>query len=58
MHWVPEQPNIKAVTGACMLIDGCSLALCSAKVSVVMAYATDIKSIQLHDSIVMDHPIR
>ena len=35
VHWVPEQLNIKAVTGACKLIDGCSLALCSATVSVV-----------------------
>ena len=34
---VPEQLNIKAVTGACKLIDGCSLALCSATVSVVSA---------------------
>ena len=54
VHWVPEQLNIKAVTGACKLIDGCSLALCSATVSVVSAgiYATEIKSIQLHDTIV------
>ena len=54
VHWVPEQLNIKAVTGACKLIDGCSLALCSVTVSVVSAgiYATEIKSIQLHDSIV------
>ena len=37
IHWVPEQLNIKAVTGACNLIDGCSLALCSATVSVVSA---------------------
>ena len=37
VHWVPEQLNIKAVTGACTLIDGCSLALCSATVSVVSA---------------------
>ena len=53
VHWVPEQLNIK-VTGACKLIDGCSLALCSTTVSVVSAgiYATEIKSIQLHDSIV------
>ena len=28
VHWVPEQLNIKAVTGACKLIDGCSLELC------------------------------
>ena len=35
VHWVPEQLNIKAVTGACKLIDGCSLALCSATGSVV-----------------------
>ena len=34
---VPEQLNIKAVTGACKLIDGCSLALFSATVSVVSA---------------------
>ena len=39
VHWVPEQLNIKAVTGACKLIDGCrcSLELCSATVSVVLA---------------------
>ena len=37
VHWVPEQLNIKAVTGACKLIDGCSLAQCSATVSVVSA---------------------
>ena len=24
VHWVPEQLNIKDVTGACKLIDGCS----------------------------------
>ena len=34
---VPEQLNIKAVTGTCKSIDGCSLALCSATVSVVSA---------------------
>ena len=37
VHWVPEQLNIKAVTGACKLIDDCSRALCSATVSVVSA---------------------
>ena len=37
VHWVPEQLNIKAVTGACKLIDGCSFALCSTTVSVVSA---------------------
>ena len=26
VHWVPEQLNMKAVTWACKLIDGCSLA--------------------------------
>ena len=57
VHWVPEQLNIKAETGACKLIDGCSLMLCSATDS-VLSYATEIKSIQLHDSIVMGHPIR
>ena len=31
---VPEQLNTKAVTGACKLIDGCSLELCSATPSV------------------------
>ena len=31
---VPEQLNIKAITGACKLIDGCSLELCSATPSV------------------------
>ena len=35
VHWVPEQLNIKAVTEACKLIDGCSLELCSATKSVV-----------------------
>ena len=50
---VPEQLNIKAVTGACKLIDGCSLELCSATTSVATSgNATEIKSIQLHDSIV------
>ena len=37
VHWVPEQLNIKAVAGACKLIDGCSLALCLSTVSVVSA---------------------
>ena len=37
VHWVPEQLTKKAVTGACKLIDGCSLALCSTTVSVVSA---------------------
>ena len=31
---VPEQLNIMAVTGACKLIDGCSLELCLATSSV------------------------
>ena len=31
---VPEQLNIKAVAGACILNDGCSLELCSATHSV------------------------
>ena len=52
VHWVPEQLNIKAVTGACKLIDGCSLALCWPQVQwYQLAYATEMKSIQLHDSI-------
>ena len=34
VHWVPEQLIIEAVTGACKLIDGCSLELCSAPPSV------------------------
>ena len=34
---VPEQLNRMAVTGACKVIDGCSLALCSGTVSVVSA---------------------
>ena len=37
VHWVPEQLNMKAVTGACKLIDGCSLELCSATPSVVLS---------------------
>ena len=53
-----ERLNIKAVTGACKLIAGCNLALFSATVSVVSAgiYATEIKSIQLHDFVVMASP--
>ena len=49
VHWVPEQLNIKAVTGACKFIDGCSLELCSATPSVAyhLAFATEIKSIKL-----------
>ena len=39
---------MKAVTGACKLIDGCSLALCLAAGSVASS-GTKIKSIQLHD---------
>ena len=35
VHWALEQLNIKTVTGAFKLIDGCSLVLCSATVSVV-----------------------
>ena len=58
VHWVPEQLNMMAVTGTCKLIDGCSLALCSATVLMVSAgiYATKIKSNPLHDSIVMALP--
>ena len=37
VYWVPEQLNIRVVTGARKLIDGCSLALCSVTVSVVSA---------------------
>ena len=53
-----EQLNIKAVTGACKLIDGCSLELCSATPSVALSgiYAIEIKSFQLHDSILMASP--
>ena len=41
VHWVPQPLNIKAVTGACKLIDGCSLELCSATPSVQhLVYAT------------------
>ena len=54
---VTEQLNIKGVIGACILIDGCSLELCSATPGWHdLAYATEIKSIQLHDSIVMASP--
>ena len=59
VHWVPEQLNIKAVNGACKLIDGCSLELFSAMPALQwhrLAYATEIKSIQLHDFIVMALP--
>ena len=47
VHWVPEQLNIKAVTGACKLINGCSLALCSATVSVVsgICHRNEVNSI-------------
>ena len=34
VHWVPEQLNMRAVTGTCKLIDGCSVELCSATPSV------------------------
>ena len=52
VHWVPEQLNIKAVTGACKLIDGCSLALCSATFSVVSAGICHRNEVNLmHDSI-------
>ena len=37
IQWALEQLNIKAVTGACKLIDGCSFVLCSATVSVLSA---------------------
>ena len=37
VHWVSEQLNIEAVTGAFKLIDGCSLVLCLATPSVVSA---------------------
>ena len=37
VHWVQEQLNIKAVAGACKLIDGSSLAVCSTTGSVVSA---------------------
>ena len=49
---------MKAVTGACKLIDGCSLELCSATPTVASSgiFATEIKAIQLHDSIVMALP--
>ena len=49
---VPEQLNIKAVTGACKLIDGCSLVFALFSATVFSGiYATEIKSIQLHASI-------
>ena len=51
VHWVPEQRNINSVTGAYELIDGCSLELCSATLQWYhLAYAREIKSIRLHDS--------
>ena len=53
VHWVPVQLNIKAVTGARKLI------MVAAERCVrpqfqwdQLAYATEIKSIQLHDSII------
>ena len=57
VHWAPDQLNMKVVTGACILIDGSSLELCSATPSVVhLAYVTEMKSIQLHDSVGMALP--
>ena len=58
---IPEQLTIKAVTWACKLFDGCSLELCSATPSVASSfiwhiYSIEIKSIRLHDSIVMASP--
>ena len=37
VHCIPEQLNIEAVTEAFKLIDGCSLVLCSATPTVVLA---------------------
>ena len=45
---IPEQLNIKAVTGACKLIDYCSLKLCSATSSVAssgMSHRNKVNSI-------------
>ena len=44
VHWVPEQLNIKAVTVACKLIDGCSLKSIRPHLQWHhLAYATEIK---------------
>ena len=51
---IPEQLNIKAVTGACKLTGGCSV--WPHLQWHHLAYATEIKSIQLHDSIMMASP--
>ena len=43
VHWVPEQLSIKTVTGACKMIDDCSLELCSTTHSVA---SSDIRMLQ------------
>ena len=52
-----EHKGCNSVSGACKLIDGCSLSCVRPHLQWHhMAYATEIKSIQLHDSIVMALP--
>ena len=47
----PEQVNMKAVTGACKLIGGCSLELCFAKPPVASSGIWGRKKSTQHDSI-------
>ena len=54
--WVQEKLKIKTVIGACKLNDGCSLEPRPHLQWHHLAFATEIKSIQLHDSIVMALP--
>ena len=57
VHWVSEQLNIKAVTGACKLIDGCRAVFGHNFCGIISSgIAKEIKSIQLHDSILMALP--
>ena len=51
---VPEQLNIKAVTGACKLIDDCSLELCSATPSATLSgicHRNKVNSIKFGDGL-------
>ena len=55
VHRYQSSWNIKAVTMACLLIDGCSCVWPHVQWH-HLAYATEMKLIQLHDSIVMALP--
>ena len=56
VHWVPEQLNITAVTEANWLMVAALCCVWPQFQWYHLAYATEMKSIQLHDSIVMASP--